>query len=60
MQELQTTIIPEAMKKAEETNDQMDVQIANDYTQFLDRLDKRTHDLRLAVRSRSNKHHRSV
>ena len=34
MQELQTTIIPEAMKKAQETNDQMDVQIANDYTQF--------------------------
>ena len=38
----------DALKKAEETNDQMDVQIANDYTQFLDRLDKRTHDLRLA------------
>lgn len=48
MEELQSTIIPEAMKKAEETGDQMDVQIANDYTQFLDRLDKRTHDLRLA------------
>lgn len=48
MEELQTTIIPEAMKKAEESGDQMDVQIANDYTQFLDRLDKRTHDLRLA------------
>ncbi|EJY43742.1 toxic anion resistance protein [Enterococcus faecium] len=48
MEELQTTIIPEAMKRAEETGDQMDVQIANDYTQFLDRLDKRTHDLRLA------------
>lgn len=48
MEELQTKIIPEAMKKAEETGDQMDVQIANDYTQFLDRLDKRTHDLRLA------------
>lgn len=48
MEELQTTIIPEAMKKAEETGDQMDDQIANDYTQFLDRLDKRTHDLRLA------------
>lgn len=48
MEELQATIIPEAMKKAEETGDQMDVQIANDYTQFLDRLDKRTHDLRLA------------
>ncbi|WP_430599499.1 toxic anion resistance protein [Enterococcus sp. DIV0179] len=48
MEELQTTTIPEVMKKAEETGDQMDVQIANDYTQFLDRLDKRTHDLRLA------------
>lgn len=48
MEELQTTIIPEAMKRAEETGDPMDVQIANDYTQFLDRLDKRTHDLRLA------------
>lgn len=48
IEELNTTIIPKAMKKAEETGDQMDVQIANDYTQFLDRLDKRTHDLRLA------------
>ena len=26
----------------------MDVQIVNDYNQFLDRLEKRTHDLRLA------------
>lgn len=48
IEELQTTIIPEAMTKAEKSGDQMDVQIANDYTQFLDRLDKRTHDLRLA------------
>lgn len=48
MEELQTTIIPEAMEKAKQSGDQMDVQIANDYTQFLDRLDKRTHDLRLA------------
>lgn len=47
IEELQTIIIPAAMKKAEETGDQMDVQIANDYSQFLDRLDKRTHDLRL-------------
>ena len=47
MEELQNDIIPAAMKKAEETGDQMDVQIVNDYTQFLDRLDKRTHDLRL-------------
>ncbi|MBO0440422.1 toxic anion resistance protein [Candidatus Enterococcus ikei] len=48
IEEMQTITIPEAMKKAEESGDQMDVQIANDYTQFLDRLDKRTHDLRLA------------
>lgn len=47
-EELRTTIIPEAMKKAETSGDQMDVQIVNDYGQFLDRLDKRTHDLRLA------------
>lgn len=48
MEELRTTIIPEATKKAQKTGDQMDVQIVNDYAQFLDRLDKRTHDLRLA------------
>ncbi|MHC5247598.1 toxic anion resistance protein [Enterococcus sp. LJL120] len=48
MEELQTKTIPEAMTKANETGDQMDVQIANDYSQFLDRLDKRTHDLRIA------------
>ena len=46
--ELQTTLIPEAVKKAEASNDQMDVQIVNDLNQFLDRLEKRTHDLRLA------------
>ena len=28
------------MKKAEESGDQMDVQIVNDYNQFLDRLEK--------------------
>ena len=47
-EELKTKIIPEAMAKAQESGDQMDVQTVNDYTQFLDRLDKRTHDLRLA------------
>lgn len=47
-EELKTTIIPEAMAKAQASGDQMDVQIVNDYSQFLDRLDKRTHDLRLA------------
>ncbi|WHA08927.1 toxic anion resistance protein [Enterococcus montenegrensis] len=48
MEELQTKIIPEAVAKAQSSGDQMDVQIVNDYNQFLDRLDKRTHDLRLA------------
>ncbi|MGI6154689.1 MAG: toxic anion resistance protein [Enterococcus lemanii] len=47
IEELETEIIPTAMKKAEETGDQMDLQIVNDYSQFLDRLEKRTHDLRL-------------
>ncbi|MDO4432658.1 MAG: toxic anion resistance protein [Aerococcaceae bacterium] len=47
MQELQETIIPEAIEKAKASNNQMDVQIVNDLNQFLDRLDKRTHDLRL-------------
>lgn len=48
MQELETEIIPNAEKKALETNDQMDAQTVNDLTQFYNRLEKRTHDLRLA------------
>ncbi|MGX7419463.1 toxic anion resistance protein [Carnobacterium gallinarum] len=48
MEDLQMNLIPEAVKKAETSNDQMDVQIVNDLNQFLDRLEKRTHDLRLA------------
>ena len=45
--ELQNQIIPQAVAKAQDSGDQMDVQIVNDYPQFLDRLEKRTHDLRL-------------
>lgn len=45
--ELQNQIIPQAVARAQASGDQMDVQIVNDYTQFLDRLEKRTHDLRL-------------
>lgn len=45
--ELHNQIIPQAVAKAQASGDQMDVQIVNDYTQFLDRLEKRTHDLRL-------------
>lgn len=47
MEELRTELIPAAQQKAAETNDQMDAQAANDLMQFYDRLDKRTHDLRL-------------
>ncbi|MDE1547922.1 toxic anion resistance protein [Jeotgalibaca caeni] len=45
---LRTKTIPEAIEKAEQSGSQMDVQIVNDLNQFLDRLEKRTHDLRLA------------
>lgn len=48
LEELNKQLIPEATTLAQETNDQMDVQIVNDLQQFSERLDKRTHDLRLA------------
>lgn len=48
IEEMKMTTIPEATAKAQSSGDQMDVQVVNDYTQFLDRLDKRTHDLKLA------------
>lgn len=47
MEQLQREVIPQAIKHAQETKSQMDVQKVNDLNQFLDRLDKRTHDLRL-------------
>ncbi len=48
MDELELVTIPEAIKTAETTGDQMDAQIVSDLNQFLDRLEKRTHDLKLA------------
>ena len=45
--ELQETLIPEALEKARVTGDQMDVQVVNYLEQFLDRLEKRNHDLKL-------------
>ena len=45
--ELQETLIPGALEKARVTGDQMDVQVVNDLEQFLDRLEKRNHDLKL-------------
>jgi len=47
IEELQQKLIPEAMQKAQESGVQMDVQVVNDLHQFLDRLEKRNHDLKL-------------
>ena len=48
IEELLRTTIPEAVKVAESSTNQMDTQRVNDLNQFLDRLEKRTHDLKLA------------
>lgn len=47
IEELQNEIIPKALKEAEETPDQMLVQKVNDLNQYVNRLDKRVHDLRV-------------
>ena len=47
MHELQSEIIPKAIETAQQSTSQMDIQTVHDLNQFLDRLDKRTHDLRL-------------
>ena len=47
VKELETDVIPKALAEAEETPDQMLVQKVNDLNQFLNRLDKRVHDLRI-------------
>ncbi|HBB5536076.1 TPA: toxic anion resistance protein [Listeria monocytogenes] len=48
LEEINTKMLPEFRKKAEQTGDQMDYQEVNDLTQFADRLDKRVYDLRLS------------
>lgn len=47
IQELQDEIIPQTLKEAEETSDQMAVQKVNDLNQYVNRLDKRVHDLKV-------------
>ena len=47
VKELESEVIPKALAEAEETPDQMLVQKVNDLNQFLNRLDKRVHDLRI-------------
>ena len=46
--ELETQTIPETLAKANESGNQMDMQIVSDLRQFVDRLDKRSYDLKLA------------
>ncbi|WP_201715118.1 toxic anion resistance protein [Rossellomorea arthrocnemi] len=46
--EIQHNLLPSLRKKAEETDDELIYQEVNDTMQFLDRLDKRIHDLKLS------------
>jgi uncharacterized protein YaaN involved in tellurite resistance len=48
VQELRANTIPAAEKKAKTTGDQMDLQTVTDLNQFVDRLEKRLYDLKLA------------
>lgn len=48
LEDIQTNLIPEMERKARSTNDQMDVQAVSDMMQFADRLQKRTHDLKIS------------
>ncbi|MEW9501759.1 toxic anion resistance protein [Jeotgalibacillus marinus] len=47
-EELEQTTIPALKKKAEASDDQMAYQEVNDMMQFMDRLEKRLHDLQLS------------
>ena len=47
-EEIQHNLLPSLRKKAEETDDELIYQEVNDTMQFLDRLDKRIHDLKLS------------
>ncbi|WP_373894228.1 toxic anion resistance protein [Virgibacillus natechei] len=48
LEELEQKTIPELKRKAETSQNQMDVQEVNDKLQFVERLDKRMHDLKLS------------
>ncbi|KIL48810.1 toxic anion resistance family protein [Jeotgalibacillus alimentarius] len=47
-EDLESNVIPALREKAEKSSDQMAYQEVNDMMQFLDRLDKRIHDLQLS------------
>ena len=48
LQELQNTVAPQLKTKADETKDPSDAQKYNDFMQFLNRFDKKIHDLKLS------------
>src|SRR6201991_1306274 len=48
IQELQTNTLPELKAKAEQTKDSLDAQQYNDFTQFLNRFEKKVYDLNLS------------
>jgi uncharacterized protein YaaN involved in tellurite resistance len=48
LEELNQKTIPEAVQKADSSDDQMNSQIVNDLHQYVDRLEKRAYDLKLA------------
>ncbi|MFC4023522.1 toxic anion resistance protein [Oceanobacillus longus] len=48
LEELENETIPKLRRKAEVSQSQMDFQKVNDMMQFADRLEKRTHDLKLS------------
>lgn len=47
-EELENETLPEIKRKAETSNNQMDVQDVNDMIQYINRLEKRVHDLKLS------------
>lgn len=47
-EELNSEVLPELKKKADESNNQMHVQDVNDMMQYINRLEKRVHDLKLS------------
>lgn len=47
-EELETETLPELRQKADQSGNQMDVQDVNDMMQYVNRLEKRLHDLKLS------------
>lgn len=47
-EELNNEVLPELKKKADASNNQMEVQDVNDMMQYINRLEKRVHDLKLS------------